>query len=37
MMGSHGLDAPAFAEQDGFCVVTFPSRAGSYDRLKVEG
>jgi predicted HTH transcriptional regulator len=34
-MLNHGLDAPAFAEQDGFFVVTFPGPAGNYDRLKV--
>jgi hypothetical protein len=32
---NHGLDAPAFAEQDGFFVVTFPGPNGNYDRLKV--
>lgn len=34
-MLNHGLDAPAFTEQDGFFVVTFPGPAGNYDRLKV--
>jgi predicted HTH transcriptional regulator len=31
----HGLDAPAFAEQDGYFVVTFHGPSGDYDRLKV--
>jgi len=34
-MLNHGLDAPVFAEQDGFFVVTFPGPAGNYERLKV--
>ena len=34
-MLNHGLDAPAFAEQDGFFVVTFPGPNGNYGRLKV--
>ena len=34
-MLNHGLDAPAFSEQDGFFVVTFPGPNGNYDRLKV--
>lgn len=34
-MLNHGLDAPAFAEQDGYFVVTFPGPNGNYDRLKV--
>ncbi len=28
-------DAPAFTEQDGYFVVTFPGPNGNYDRLKV--
>lgn len=34
-MLDHGLDAPAFAEQDGYFVVTFSGPNGNYDRLKV--
>ena len=34
-MLDHGLDAPAFAEQDGYFVVTFPGPNGNYDRLKL--
>jgi predicted HTH transcriptional regulator len=34
-MLNHGLDAPVFAEQDGFFVVTFPGPSGDYDRLKL--
>src|SRR5260221_13095070 len=34
-MLNHGLDAPTFAEQDGFFVVTFPRPNGNYDRLKI--
>ena len=34
-MLNHGLDAPAFTEQDGYFVVTFPGPNGNYDRLKV--
>ncbi|SRR6266567_51832 len=34
-MLDHGLDAPAFTEQDGYFVVIFPGPAGNYDRLKV--
>jgi predicted HTH transcriptional regulator len=34
-MLNHGLDAPAFAEQDGYFVVTFPGPNGNYERLKV--
>jgi len=34
-MLNHGLDAPAFSEQDGYFVVTFPGPNGNYDRLKV--
>jgi len=33
-MLNHGLDAPAFAEQDGYFVVTFPGPNGNYDRIK---
>ena len=33
-MLNHGLDAPAFAEQDGYFVVTFPCPNGNYDRSK---
>jgi predicted HTH transcriptional regulator len=33
-MLNHGLDAPAFAEQDGCFVVTFPGPNGNYDRIK---
>jgi ATP-dependent DNA helicase RecG len=34
-MLNHGLDAPAFAEQDGYFVVIFHGPNGNYDRLKV--
>jgi predicted HTH transcriptional regulator len=34
-MLNHGLDAPAFTEQDGYFLVTFPGPDGHYDRLKV--
>ena len=34
-MLDHGLEAPAFTEQDGYFVVTFPGPNGNYDRLKV--
>ena len=34
-MLNHGLAAPAFTEQDGYFVVTFPGPHGNYDRLKV--
>jgi predicted HTH transcriptional regulator len=34
-MLNHGLDAPAFSEQDGYFVVTFPGPNGNYERLKV--
>jgi predicted HTH transcriptional regulator len=34
-MLNHGLDAPAFSEQDGYFVVTFPGPNGNYDRIKV--
>ena len=34
-MLNHGLDAPTFAEQDGFFVVTFPGPNGNYNRLIV--
>ena len=34
-MLNHGLDAPAFTEQDGYFVVTFSGPNGNYDRLKV--
>ena len=34
-MLNHGLEAPVFAEQDGFFVVTFPGPNGNYERLKV--
>ncbi len=34
-MLNHGLDAPAFAEQDGYFVVTFPGPNGNYERLKL--
>ncbi len=33
-MLNHGLDAPAFTEQDGYFVVTFPGPNGNYDRIK---
>jgi predicted HTH transcriptional regulator len=33
-MLNHGLDAPAFSEQDGYFVATFPGPNGNYDRLK---
>jgi ATP-dependent DNA helicase RecG len=33
-MLNHGLDAPAFIEQDGYFVVTFPGPNGNYDRIK---
>lgn len=33
-MLNHGLDAPTFAEQDGYFVVTFPGPNGNYDRIK---
>ena len=35
-MLNHGLEAPAFAEQDGFFVITFPGPNGNYDRLKLS-
>jgi predicted HTH transcriptional regulator len=34
-MLNHGLDAPTFAEHDGYFVVTFPGPNGNYDRLKL--
>ena len=34
-MLDQGLDAPVFAEEDGFSVVTFPGPNGNYDRLMV--
>ncbi len=34
-MLNHGLDAPNFAEQDGYFVLTFLGPNGNYDRLKV--
>ena len=34
-MLNHGLDAPAFSEQDGYFVVTFPGPNGNYGRLKL--
>jgi ATP-dependent DNA helicase RecG len=34
-MLNHGLDAPVFAEQDGFFVVTLHGPNGNYDRLRV--
>lgn len=34
-MLNHGLDAPAFTEQDGYFVLTFSGPTGDYDRLKV--
>lgn len=34
-MLNHGLDAPAYAEQDGYFIVIFPGPNGDYDRLKV--
>jgi predicted HTH transcriptional regulator len=34
-MLNHGLDAPAFSEEDGYFVVTFPGPNGNYDRIKV--
>jgi ATP-dependent DNA helicase RecG len=34
-MLNHGLDAPIFAEHDGYFVVTFPGPNGDYDRLKL--
>ena len=33
-MLDHGLDAPIFAEQDGYFVVTFLGSAGNYDRIR---
>ena len=33
-MLNHGLDAPAFSQQDGYFVVTFPGPNGNYDRIK---
>lgn len=33
-MLNHGLDAPTFAEQDGYFIVTFPGPNGNYDRIK---
>ena len=33
-MLNHGLDAPAFTEQDGYFVVTVPGPDGNYDRIK---
>jgi len=33
-MLNHGLDAPTFAEQDGYFVVTFQGPNGNYDRIK---
>jgi predicted HTH transcriptional regulator len=35
-MLNHGLDTPAFSEQDGYFVVTFPGPNGNYERLKVS-
>jgi ATP-dependent DNA helicase RecG len=35
-MLDHGLDTPAFTEQDGYFIVTFPGPNGNYDRLKVS-
>jgi predicted HTH transcriptional regulator len=34
-MLDHGLDAPGFAEQDGYFIVTLAGPNGNYDRLKV--
>jgi len=34
-MLNHGLDAPVFAEQDGYFLVTLPGPNGDYDRLRV--
>ena len=34
-MLNHGLDAPAFTEQDGYFLVTFFGPNGNYGRLKV--
>ena len=34
-MLNHGLEAPIFAEQDGYFVVTFSGPNGNYDRLRV--
>ena len=34
-MLNHGLNAPAFSEQDGYFLVTFPGPNGDYERLKV--
>jgi ATP-dependent DNA helicase RecG len=34
-MLNHGLDAPAFSEQDGYFVVTFSGPNGNYDRLRL--
>jgi predicted HTH transcriptional regulator len=34
-MLNHGLDAPTFAEQDGFFVVTFLGPNSNYDRIKI--
>jgi predicted HTH transcriptional regulator len=36
-MLDHGLDEPAYAEHDGFFVVTFSGPDGNYDRLKTPG
>jgi predicted HTH transcriptional regulator len=33
-MLNHGLEGPAYAEQDGYFVVTFAGPNGNYDRLK---
>jgi ATP-dependent DNA helicase RecG len=35
-MLDHGLDAPSFAEEDGYFVVTFAGPSGNYARLKVQ-
>ena len=34
-MIDHGLDVPAFTEQDGYFIVTFPGPNENYDRLRV--
>jgi len=34
-MLDHGLDAPLYAQQDGYFVVTFHGSKGDYERLKL--
>lgn len=34
-MLNHGLEAPMFAEEDGYFVVVFPGPRGDYDRLRL--